>query len=73
MKIEEGKNTYLWDQFKHTDPKYTKQYPVGPGSIFYDPSIPQAQQTKLSKKQRHGAQVNVFNVIQLQQRSQHLH
>ena len=27
MKIEEGKNTYLWDQFKHTDPKYTKPFP----------------------------------------------
>ena len=27
MKVDESKNTFLWDQFKHTDPRYTKPFP----------------------------------------------
>ena len=27
MKDNESKNTFLWDKFKHTDPRYTKPFP----------------------------------------------
>ena len=42
------------------DPGYTKPYPVGPGSILYDPNKSQSQQKTLSKKQKHGIQVNLY-------------
>ena len=42
------------------DAAYNKGYPVGPGSILYDPSKSQSEQEKLSKRQRHSAQVNVY-------------
>ena len=46
------------DNPKYWDPKFA--HPVGPGSMFYDASKPQSLQQKLTKKQKHGIQVNLY-------------